>query len=712
MAIWWLDPYIEAAVGGVHGTTDTTTRNGSYSAPFAFSDVVSTSSSATTSINGQSIADGDELRLKGLDYQSFLYNTSTTDNKLDVTYHTPYRFNVGSSEHQTQWDNWLTAHDNMNYNHGVVMYYDPNIVGTHKWLFQNIDIDASNILLGESHSSSQNSLAWGWHEGLQKSTGAWQISMFNPDYIIDRSSTSSTQYYFPQTQYNVTITDGWTSETVRDGVTFIVDENSSGGNKFWFSSIFNQSSERDPYYKIDLPDTFIYMYNANSESNSHKPYLHFNHIPAGETWKLGKFACPSGSSWKYVKVQGRYNDYNNLTDTDRDTRKIEIGTFQVCNYVQLYPYIGTLTVKNYIMATAPYIRTQSYYKNRIEFGNIMIFTQYSQGSVIYTSNVGSAGGFIKVLDGALLSAMVNASYLIRPGYASALVPPDNPATILTYASDSWPYPLGDAGNSNYSQPSASGLVVSSPQIYGSINNNSTPTSVSASPSSFMETNALAASESTNALQSTSSLSGIFPEVTFSGDYRNVNVGLYVNNLVNQGQYNFPQNNITFSRNSYDGKPITLALPSYGGLKPALICYNDNQNNNKLCIQGSSKAVNNEFYYKNFLQELPSGVSAGDVTGVTVTVKATDDVSVGDLYHRGIYVSTAGNGLYYQSGWSQTSNADGYKTFTGTYSNAFSINSYGLSADYPFIWMLFGVRNNASEGKDRKYWIEDITIETA
>ena len=712
MAIWWLDPYIEAAVGGVHGTTDTTTRNGSYAAPFAFSDVVSTSSSATTIINGQSIADGDELRLKGLAYQSFLYNTSTTDNKLDVTYNSQYRFNVVSSEHQTQWNNWLTAHDNMNYNHGVVMYYDPNLVGTHKWLFQNIDIDASNSLLGESSSSSSNSLAYSWQAGLQRSTGAWQVSMFNPDYIIDRSSTSGTQYYFPQTQYNVTITDGWTSETVRDGVTFIVDENPSSGSKYWFSSSFNSQSERDPYYKIDLPDTFIYMYNANSETNTHRPYLEFNHIPANETWKLGKFACPSSQAWKYLKVQGRYNDYNNLTETDRDTRKIEIETLQLSQYVQLLPYIGTLTVKNYIINTAPYISTQTYYRNRLEFGNIMIYTQYSQKSLIYPSTFGASGGFIKLLDGALLSAMANAPYLMRPGYDSTLVPPDNPATILNSASASWPYPLGDAGNSFYSEPSAAGLLISSAQIYGSINNNSTPTSVSASPSSFMATTALAASESTSSLQSTSSLSGIFPEVTFSGDYRNVNVGLYVNHLVNQNQYNFPQNNITFSRNSYDGNPITLALLGYGGLNSALICYNDNQNNNKLCIQGSSKARNNEFYYKNFLQELPSGVSAGDVTGVTVTVKATDDVSVGDLYHRGIYVSTAGNGLYYQSGWSQTSNADGYKTFTGTYSNAFSISSYGLSADYPFIWMLFGVRNNASEGKDRKYWIEDITIETA
>ena len=706
MAIWWLDPYIEAAVGGIHGTTDTTTRNGSYAAPFAFSDVVGTSDNGATSINGQSIADGDELRLKGLDYQSFLYNTSTTDNKLNVTYNTTYKFNVVSSEHQTQWDNWLTAHDNLNYNQGVVMYYDPNLIGTHKWLFQNIDIDVSSSLIGAS-VSSEASLARSWHQGLQNSTGAWQISMFNPDYIIDRSSTSSTEYYFRERQYNVTITDGWTSETVRDGVTFIVDENPSGGNKYWFAPSYSSSSSRDPYYKIDLPDTFIYMYNANTGSNSHRPSFDFNHIPAGETWRLGKFACPSASAWKYLYVRGNHSN-SQLTDTDRDTKKLEIGTLQLCSYLQAHPYIGTTTIYNLIMYRGPYIQSSTGYHNRLVLGNIVLYTQYSGNAMLYSTSTGAAGGYIKLLDGALLSAVSSASYLMRPGYDSALVPSDNPGTILTSASASWPYPLGDAGNSSYTLPASSGLTLPDTKIYGAGMGLSSPIPVLAIPATFMSTKTLGTTSVTNVGDATVSMSGVFPELEFSGDYRDLNVNITVNDFLYQLSDRFPQTHITFARNSYDGVPMTLALPTGAYVKNALICYNDSQNNNKLCIQGSSFAQGG-YYYKSFLQELPSEVSAGDVTGVTMTVKATDIVYASYLSSLCYYVNAAGNNSSFYFGWTQTSDADGYKTFTGT-SN--SISSNGLSAEYPFFWMMFGVSNNSSAGKDRKYWIEDITFETA
>ena len=56
MAVWWVDPYADANIGGIHGTLDITTRNGTYAYPFKFSDVVSTSSNGlTTSVNGNTI---------------------------------------------------------------------------------------------------------------------------------------------------------------------------------------------------------------------------------------------------------------------------------------------------------------------------------------------------------------------------------------------------------------------------------------------------------------------------------------------------------------------------------------------------------------------------------------------------------------------------------------------------------------------------------
>ena len=68
MAVYWLDPYIDANIGGIHGTLDTTTRNGTYSYPFGLRDFIGVNTTSTLSGgNKQSVlANGDELRIKGL----------------------------------------------------------------------------------------------------------------------------------------------------------------------------------------------------------------------------------------------------------------------------------------------------------------------------------------------------------------------------------------------------------------------------------------------------------------------------------------------------------------------------------------------------------------------------------------------------------------------------------------------------------------------
>ena len=70
MAIYWLDPFLEATTQG-NGTTDTSTQDGSYAAPFSllsFRDTVSYNE--VSAINGTTLADGDEVRLKGLPFST------------------------------------------------------------------------------------------------------------------------------------------------------------------------------------------------------------------------------------------------------------------------------------------------------------------------------------------------------------------------------------------------------------------------------------------------------------------------------------------------------------------------------------------------------------------------------------------------------------------------------------------------------------------
>jgi len=69
VTVYWLDPFLEATTQG-NGTTDTTTKNGTYAAPFSLSQFWSTTSTTFGTVNGVTLADGDELRMKGLPFST------------------------------------------------------------------------------------------------------------------------------------------------------------------------------------------------------------------------------------------------------------------------------------------------------------------------------------------------------------------------------------------------------------------------------------------------------------------------------------------------------------------------------------------------------------------------------------------------------------------------------------------------------------------
>ena len=65
MAIYYVDPYINATVGGIQGTNIPSARTGTWADPFSALDILNGSSSVS-SINGVTIVNGDEIRFKGL----------------------------------------------------------------------------------------------------------------------------------------------------------------------------------------------------------------------------------------------------------------------------------------------------------------------------------------------------------------------------------------------------------------------------------------------------------------------------------------------------------------------------------------------------------------------------------------------------------------------------------------------------------------------
>jgi hypothetical protein len=90
MTVYWADPFLEATTQG-NGTTDTTTRDGTYAAPFSVhSDLIKTTTAAPNTTNGVTIQDGDEIRLKGLSFSDLfasegnVYNTGYGTGSFDV----------------------------------------------------------------------------------------------------------------------------------------------------------------------------------------------------------------------------------------------------------------------------------------------------------------------------------------------------------------------------------------------------------------------------------------------------------------------------------------------------------------------------------------------------------------------------------------------------------------------------------------------------
>ena len=83
MATYWIDPYVGCSSQG-NGTTDTSTRDGTYAAPFSFDQFVKTSEWGTDIVithgDGSStttIVHNDDIKIKGLPYTTLFSDTDT-----------------------------------------------------------------------------------------------------------------------------------------------------------------------------------------------------------------------------------------------------------------------------------------------------------------------------------------------------------------------------------------------------------------------------------------------------------------------------------------------------------------------------------------------------------------------------------------------------------------------------------------------------------
>jgi len=223
MATYWCDPFLEATTQGA-GTTDTSTKNGTYAAPFSITDFQSSSTASQSTVGGVTFADGDELRLKGLAF------TTLFESKGNV-YEAHDGLSTGSSGQDS--DGELTAvTGNTDYDFGGY-----NSTRSCIYAFKNSDI--SSYLPGWTHplffahevSSAHHNdddvlshsifhftyavvrIQMGFDSASDTGIEVFRIK----DTYANPTGTHNVDMYYFNLQANVKVSAGWTSETAQDG---------------------------------------------------------------------------------------------------------------------------------------------------------------------------------------------------------------------------------------------------------------------------------------------------------------------------------------------------------------------------------------------------------------------------------------------------------------------------------------------------------------
>lgn len=221
MAIKWIDPYINASIGGIHGTVDGTTQNGTYAYPFPLS---TSSGAGSASKSGLGLSNGDEVRIKGLAVDTF-WGASTTFASVTLT---------DGIAANIQRYNVVSAHGN-------------------EWL-RIKTIQTNRFLYLHSYSSQFNtSYASGvWKTIVPYLNQTFGSQLFDTDYELP----SSTYIYLCSSGFsagdNITITAGWINETTQGGETILAT-----ANKTFYPNVgqsgFNTNSVGNPL-TINAPE--------------------------------------------------------------------------------------------------------------------------------------------------------------------------------------------------------------------------------------------------------------------------------------------------------------------------------------------------------------------------------------------------------------------------------------------------------------------------
>ena len=631
MAVWWVDPYSDANIGGIHGTVNTTTRNGTYAYPFKFSDVVSTTSSGlSASINGNTISSGDEFRFKGLaNREAFLVDVGNTwyhqyGYRMYYTGTNTALTNLGSSWPSTAgvWGRQTT------------FVYDPAVTDLHTIK------SAGNFkpLLSQKYHNAGSywELRYSYNLGYTRnvlyrqypssSYDDMQLYALDPDYIVPYGS--SDDIYFLCLTVPITVTDGWTSETTRNGYNFIrIGSTSTSTYYFYFNPTSNTNANSNTIY--DMPDTgWDFHGNGSGNTNPNNVYYYINSatdtgasVGYSYTQKPGSLYSSQQYSSYVMDYTGQY--YHSSTNQSTSCNSADItcamGTwFQTFGrYASSTPAsYPTKTIRNIFTSYYPRIYSSYGYSQYYNIGTVMM-TSPTNNAMLSLEYSPGGGGWIKFLDGAHYGTTSAGGPSVLPSnngnlgnnwfvdsvaafanteYNAATHINNSSATIYNYTNDSsssWPLA------SSYQYPEAIKAGGGSPGLSGKVNYaGSNWWTAGYVKGSYIYNNtqsgAYVISQSLGVLD----MGGA--DYTASDCTINIETDAYMYSS-NTAYLQYPS--FHFSRNTYDGKPITI-LPAVDDVNANVACIGYNNDSNGFCVQ-SNPNDNGDYFGKDFEIALPT-----------------------------------------------------------------------------------------------------------
>ena len=725
MAVYWCDPFIEAPIAGIHGTSDTTSRSGTYSAPWALSDLFATTSSNNTKLSP--LSDGDEIRLKGQALNSYLVDAGTdyyADNYTQTIKNSAHETAVitALSDHpqtsssainclfitdKTQTDNWTC----------------PDSAGNKPPVLWDAMFDSPTSPSAKLFDSYTYSPMYIFNNSVNRKnatgTGNANLSMklVHPEYYIPLNWTGN-QYFACYDDIGLKITDGWTSSSAQGGLTIlsIIRTTSSSSTQNWYFNA-SVSSSTGPCTHYDMLNTFIARFSSTGGASNGYARMYpctgsySAHHGKDVIHKLGGWLnSDSGSALIYDYTQYYYNTAYGSNSNDA-INSIEVTATSNWSGIRTYSRYGNYGASNTTPATKRYSNCYAYnapqYHYSINYDNL---STYKIGTVICQTNStmhviqsnSSKAAHFDILDGAYFYKHQSFGGTLFPSTQNSVSTFSFDGAAYNYETGSYLSDVNGVVGSMGPQAMLEATVKKPYVKHVDFNPTDWRTKY------LIKLNDTASWAAGPDYTTVSAALGLLD--LGSSDYKSDDFKHLVYYSRAPGSDTLANDYLStpyihFSGNTADGRPIGLMVGASSDVplaKVPMIYYNDVDKSDALCFKSNSLA-SNQYYITRLERQMPGYTSSNTVT-FSCTVESE---STHNKYKkiRVLYVDNTGALTY-----ATLLNTNAAITTQTSYTTAVNGSSMYLSDnDAPIRHCLFTINVENEATNSSKFWVHDLSV---